>query len=218
MKIVAVVNQKGGVGKTTTVMGLASFAAQHHNVLVVDVDPQQSVTQWAQAAEDIDETPDLGFDVATEADPEVLSEIRRLEYDLVFVDTPGSLENEDVLKIVIENSDFVVLPSETSALSIMPLVRTFSTLIEPTGTGHLVVLTRVDARSRTDLDDTRELMSDAGLKVAKTPIRRYIAHERAPISGLVPSNYSGYRNDMKSADDYRLLTGELLSSLGMKGE
>jgi len=41
MPTVAVVNQKGGVGKTTVVLGLASAAA-HHNIeaLVVDVDPQ----------------------------------------------------------------------------------------------------------------------------------------------------------------------------------
>jgi chromosome partitioning protein len=45
MPTVAVVNQKGGVGKTTVVLGLASAAA-HHNIeaLVVDVDPQGNAT------------------------------------------------------------------------------------------------------------------------------------------------------------------------------
>lgn len=218
MKIVAVINQKGGAGKTTTVMGLASFAARDHNVLVVDVDPQQSVTQWAQAAEDTEDTPDLGFDVATETDPEVLSGVKNLDYDLVFVDTPGSLETPDVLKVVIENSDFVVMPSETSALSVLPLVRTWRDLVEPAGREHLVVLTRVDVRSKNDLEDTRELVTGAGLNVAGTHIRSYKAHERAPISGLVPANYSDYRSDLKSADDYRLLTDELLGRLGFQGE
>jgi cellulose biosynthesis protein BcsQ len=42
---VAIVNQKGGVGKTTVTLGLAS-AAQHagHRVLVADLDPQASAT------------------------------------------------------------------------------------------------------------------------------------------------------------------------------
>jgi cellulose biosynthesis protein BcsQ len=50
-RIVALLNQKGGVGKTTVTLGLASAAAAAgHHVLVVDLDPQASST-WA-----------LGFD------------------------------------------------------------------------------------------------------------------------------------------------------------
>jgi cellulose biosynthesis protein BcsQ len=45
-KVVAVVNQKGGVGKTTVVAGLASAARQRgHKVLVVDLDPQ-GASSW----------------------------------------------------------------------------------------------------------------------------------------------------------------------------
>jgi len=45
-RIVAILNQKGGVGKTTVVLGLAAAAdAAGHRVLVVDLDPQGS-TSW----------------------------------------------------------------------------------------------------------------------------------------------------------------------------
>jgi cellulose biosynthesis protein BcsQ len=44
-RVVAVLNQKGGVGKTTVTLGLASAAAHAgHRVLVVDLDPQGSST------------------------------------------------------------------------------------------------------------------------------------------------------------------------------
>ena len=49
MHIISVINLKGGVGKTTIALNLAAtLATQGHRVVLIDADPQQSATQWAQ--------------------------------------------------------------------------------------------------------------------------------------------------------------------------
>jgi chromosome partitioning protein len=69
-RIAALLNQKGGVGKTTVTLGLASAAAQAgHRVLVVDLDPQGSST-WVLGHDPTD-------DQLSTVDPAPTTSIRR---------------------------------------------------------------------------------------------------------------------------------------------
>lgn len=63
--IISVINLKGGSGKTTTAMALATAAARHNrNVSVLDTDPQGDATTWAGDAEDAGETLPFTVDSA----------------------------------------------------------------------------------------------------------------------------------------------------------
>jgi cellulose biosynthesis protein BcsQ len=64
-RIAALLNQKGGVGKTTVTLGLASAAAKAgHRVLVVDLDPQGSST-WVLGHDPASEQPSTADVIGT---------------------------------------------------------------------------------------------------------------------------------------------------------
>lgn len=47
MKIISLINQKGGVGKTTSAISIASFLGKEKRVLLIDLDPQGNATSNA---------------------------------------------------------------------------------------------------------------------------------------------------------------------------
>jgi len=73
MNIITVINAKGGCGKSTIAMNLASGLARHgHRVLLMDLDPQAQVTQWLAAGDGL--TPE-GTLVAALTRQQSLSEV-----------------------------------------------------------------------------------------------------------------------------------------------
>lgn len=209
MRVIAVVNQKGGAGKSTTVMSLAAIAAENSRVLVVDIDPQQTATDWSGRAEDNGQPH--AFEVVSESDPEILARVREADFDMVFVDTPGNIENVELLKAVMNHADFAIMPTEPAPAAMKPLMNTYRAAVAPYGVDYRVVVTRADSRAPADVTDAQELLTNAGLKVAKSFVRAYKDHERAPGTGAVIGNYDRTRSAHKAESDYRTVALELLS-------
>lgn len=207
MRIVALVGQKGGVGKTTTTMNLAAVMSKHSRVLVVDVDPQRSTTWWAENAGE-----KLPFDFAADVDPMNLTRLRELPYDTIFVDTPGSLEDTSVLSAVLDVADFVVLPLNPEPLNTPALVRTVKQHIAPRDLPHRVLLSKIDRRRTGQLEDWEKLV-DNGLKLPrfKQYVRLYAAHADAPLEGRVVTQYADTRQNANAIFDYTHVAMELMA-------
>ena len=206
MRVVAVAGQKGGVGKTTTAMSLAAIAAETERVLLVDVDPQGSAAWWAGRAGET-----LPFDFAADTDPTHLAALRHQPYDLVVIDTPGSLEGSALLDTVLAASDFVILPTTPEPLAVVPLLTSIRQAVTPHGLDYRVLLNKVDTRAPRDADDARELCASNSIPVFSTHIRSYKAHSAAPLRGIVATQFAEHGSEGKAANDYRRVVTELFA-------
>lgn len=181
MRVIAITNQKGGVGKTTVTMQLGAALSRRHRVLVVDVDRQQSTVWWAENVRDR-----LPFDFAGNQHPHVLTRLRELraEYDFVLVDTPGNLEDTPVLETALNAADYVVVPLTPEALAVEPTLRTIHRLVEPRQLRHAVLLNRIDARIPSQLDTWRDLLDTTwGVPRFGACLRQYKTQADAPVLG-----------------------------------
>ena len=199
MVIVAVANQKGGVGKTTVAMQVGAELSRRHRVLVVDVDRQQSTVWWAENARDR-----LPFDFAGSQHPNMLSRLRdlRTDYEFVLVDTPGSLDDTAVLETVLDAADYALVPVTPEPLAVDPTLRTLSRLIEPRHLRHGVLLNRVDPRVPHQLETWQRLLdSELGVPRLESHLRQYKVHAEAPVMGeLVTSLRRNRRTEGTIAD------------------
>jgi len=115
-RVIVVASQKGGVGKTTIAAHLAVRAGLegHGPAVLVDTDPQGSLTEWWQARKDeqsLGDAPALSSvkldDLASK-----LVELRRDGSALAIIDTPPALTAS--IERAIETADLVLIPARPS--------------------------------------------------------------------------------------------------------
>lgn len=181
MKI-GLLNQKGGVGKTTLAVHIAdALARKKKRVLLVDADPQGSALDWAASR-----ASDPLFPVAGLPKASIHKELPSLAegYDIVIIDGPPRVY--DVARSAIMASDLVLIPVQPSpydvwaAKEIVDLIHE-ATVYKPDLKAAFVINRKIvnTALGR----DVSEALSDYPLPLMETAICQRVALAESAAQG-----------------------------------
>jgi chromosome partitioning protein len=117
--IIAVINQKGGAGKTTLSVHLACYLADiGKRVAFVDNDPQASASSWLQAA-----APTMSVQSINEAQ-QLVTQLPKLEEEFDVVVCDGSPRLNEQTHVLMYLADRILIPVLPSALDVKATFQT----------------------------------------------------------------------------------------------
>ncbi|MDS7594473.1 ParA family protein [Agrobacterium tumefaciens] len=173
MPVITFANTKGGAGKTTAVLLLASeLARRGARVCVIDTDPQRWISRWREKADMRVDFSVITYVTANTLQQHVIDSRRAFDY--VIIDLPGA--QSPLLATAIGLSNHVLIPVQGSTMDaqggaqVLELLRYLHEKAN-IRIDHSVVLTRVNPLVTTRaLLAARELLAQRNVRVLDTPI------------------------------------------------
>lgn len=209
--VIAILNSKGGAGKTVLATNIAGcLHKRHHRVLIVDSDPQGSARDWYEAQpETADLPPVVGVDrpVLHKSIPELGD-----AYEYVIID--GAARLEEITASAIKAADFVLIPVRHSGLdmwAVESLVESIKARQELTGgkpkAAFVISCQTRGSRLAKSVDSA---LSQFGLPIMEGRTTHRVGYEEAGGFGLTVLDLKGRS---RAADEIRAITNELVRML-----
>ncbi len=209
MPVIALVGNKGGAGKTTLCINLASGLLRRGSTILLDTDPQRSSLQWR----DISDASDLVAVVDAVDDVKAAVSQYQNRCEWMVIDCPPSVHSEQTRQ-ALSCSDIALIPVLPSPLDLWASIHVERTLdwarsVNP-GIKALLVVNQLEPRTRLS-----RLMHDAlaeiALPVATTAIVRRVAYRNAMLHGC--SVLDRGAEARSAAEEIKNLTDEVVKQL-----
>jgi chromosome partitioning protein len=190
MRILALVSQKGGVGKTTLAGHLAVAAEKGgETVAVLDTDPQGSLAAWWNSR--TAETPLFVRGNLAELRQQ-LTELEKIGISLVVIDTPPAITAH--IQLVVECADLIIIPARPSPHDLRAVGGTIE-LVEPTGKPMIFVVNGATQRAKITADAAIALSQHG--TVAPTTVHQRVDFANSMIDGRTVGELDANSNSAK---------------------
>jgi chromosome partitioning protein len=218
MPVISLANPKGGAGKTTAALILATQLSESGaSVTIIDADPERWISQWAS----LPGKPENIAIVGGVTEDGIVDQIEEAssKSQFVIVDLEGTASL--MVANAIGMSDLVLIPIQGSSMDARGGAKTIRLIrnqakMARRAIPHCVVLTRTSAavRSRA-LKNVQEQLTGGGVDVCETPIVERAAYRDlfdygGTLSGLDPLQVS---NIDKAIENARQFAGEVIGRL-----
>lgn len=191
---------KGGAGKTTNVVGLASVLSNEgFKVCVLDADPKQRTFNWSTLSNEGGiALPDNLSVLPVPENPDDILDIIDKEgnsNDFILIDVEGT-ENTSMM-FSFAASDFIIIPCKDSMQDGADVISTVRVIksqerVSNRKIPHAVLFNEIEAAYQTrDLKNLREQFSELGIDIFNTQMIKRVAHR-------APHNYGGILHDLPS--------------------
>lgn len=202
--IISFINQKGGSGKTTLAVNVASTLVKlGYSVLLIDADSQASSSAWASIrAETL-------FQVVSMARPNFAKDamIMALNYDFTIIDGPPHAQ--EISRSCIAAADLVLIPIEPSGLSIWASVMTVAQVHEASECKDIQVAFVISRKIKRTIIGRQIYVMAEGYRL---PILTSHVHQRVAFAECLTLGKSilEYEPNGLAVEEIQQLTNEIL--------
>jgi chromosome partitioning protein len=181
--VIAVINQKGGAGKTTLAMNLAAGLTKRGDTVVVDLDPQASSLQWSSAG--AAPFPATVKQIVGKWDATQLRQTYKA-YRHVVLDCPPSLDSPASLA-ALRACDLALIPVLPSPVDLWASLRLPQEILEARKANPALkaclVLNQIEPKSALSAA-MHDALAEFGLPVLTAVVRRRAVYRVAALEGV----------------------------------
>jgi chromosome partitioning protein len=197
MYIVAVIAEKGGVGKTTTALDLAVTATlQGRTAAILDIDPQATASKWTDRRKE--SVPWVVPTHAARLDA-AIAQAEAQKIDLLFIDTAPHSASDSVQAA--RKADLVVLPVEPHTFSLESIPKLADLLKLANNPPAFFVVTKAPVQG-SDAQHAMDYIKAQGFAVYPGVMHLRAAHRHA---GNLGQTAAEYEPQGKAADESKQL-------------